>query len=359
MGKTNKVSLEQTTVKPLKESEIDKAAHIYLEAFHGMAKLELAKQWLRCNLQAFPQKMCFGVWLDDSLLGYIVWTEKGTFRSEAVWELEQIAVLGEYRGQGIGEKLIRNSLSEVEARLKERQANLKLIMVTTGVTNESARLYEKVLGAKQESVIKDFYNGDEQIMLARFRRGKTSLSSDDKMLLRLEYQECQAGYNNRDKIIPDELRNVGIVFTLLTGVLIFAINLLRGLPAGWEWLFWLVAGVIGVFGLSFLFGFLADIQSNVGCKRALRQRSIEIEELLSPAPRGTKHNTPLQIWRSTIPERDRKWGERGLKNLFNKISPEGETDYFILATEIAIGLWFLLVVLGAILGPHLPLSQPN
>jgi len=350
MRKISKVSLQKTAVKQLKEAELDKLVPIYLDAFTGMRNPKLVKQWLRSNLRAFPQKMCFGIWRGDSLLGYIVWAERGTFRSEAVWELEQIAVLSEYQRQNIGTKLIQDSLSKIKVHLKKRGAKLRLIKVTTGVTNESARLYEKVLGAKQECVIRDFYNGDEQIMIARPDQTNTNLPDDDKTLLRLEYQECQEGYNNRDKMVPDELRDVGMVFTFLTGALIFAINLLRAEP---EWLLLLVTSVLGMFGLLLLLGFLIDIQSIVSCKRALRQRSIEIEGLLSPTPGGIQPNDPLQIWRKTIPERDRRWGEKKLKNLFSKISPEGETDYFILATEIAIGLWLLLVVLGAIFGPQL------
>ncbi|TES91865.1 MAG: GNAT family N-acetyltransferase [Desulfobacteraceae bacterium] len=347
MRKTSKVSSQKTAVKQIKETEIDKLVPIYLDAFEGMRDQKLVKQWLRSNIRAFPQKMCFGIWRGDSLLGYIIWAEKGTFRPEAVWDLEQIAVLSKYRRQGIGTKLIRDSLSEIKVHLRKRGAELRLIKVTTGINNESARLYEKVLGAKKECVISDFYNGDEQILIARTNPTNTNLSEDDKALLKLEYQECQAGYNNRDKIVPDELRNVGLVFTFLTGALFFAINILQNEP---DWLLWLAAGIIGIFGFLLLFGFLIDIQSNVSCKKVLRQRSAEIEDLLSPAPSGIQPNTVLQIWRKVIPKRKRKWEERVPKSLLRRKSPEGETDYFILAARIAIGLWLLLVIFGAIFG---------
>ncbi|MDG6913393.1 MAG: GNAT family N-acetyltransferase, partial [Nitrososphaerota archaeon] len=69
---------------------------------------------------------------DGQVNGYILWSEKGGFREQAVLELEQIAVQKQVRGQGMGRELILRSLEEVEKRLHERGARLKLVEVTTG-----------------------------------------------------------------------------------------------------------------------------------------------------------------------------------------------------------------------------------
>ena len=363
MVKRIKVSPDNTIIKKLKGGDLDQAVPIYLDSFTGMRDPKSIKQWLQCSLRAFPQKICFGVWCNDSLLGYIVWAEKGTFRSEAIWELEQIAVLSAYRRKGIGEKLISDSLSEVKAHLKKRNANLKLIKVTTGIDNESALLYEKVLGAKRECVIADFYSGDEQVMIARCHGSGAELSDEDRTLLRLEYQECQEGYNNRDRVIPQELSYIGIVFGVLTTALLFAIRLLPADSAP----FYLVLTVIGVLGLCFILGFLVDILANASSKRALRQRSMQIEELLYPSTDGLRQNTPLQIWRNAIPERNRGRGERFLKGVIYTRLTEREVNYFMLAGWLSLVLWIALVVFCAIYGPQfvsadssiLPQPQPK
>lgn len=53
----------------------------------------------------------------DLCFGYILWNQKSGFRPEVVLELEQVAVAPEFRGQGIGRKLIEVSLPDVRARL--------------------------------------------------------------------------------------------------------------------------------------------------------------------------------------------------------------------------------------------------
>lgn len=47
----------------------------------------------------------------DQIVGYIQWIQKSGFRNESVIELEQIAVLQNKRGKGIGALLIRESLN--------------------------------------------------------------------------------------------------------------------------------------------------------------------------------------------------------------------------------------------------------
>jgi len=350
MDELNSIILEKVAISQLKVDEIDKMVPIYLDAFSGMKSPALVKQWMYCNLNAFPQKACFGAWYDSLLLGYVVWSEKGGFRDEAIWELEQVAVLGQYRRQGIGTRLIHDSLAWIQDDLMKRGGSLKLVMVTTGKTNEFRKLYEKVLGAKEETVIKDLYEGDEQILIARFKQTTRNVTGREEGLLRLEYSECQNGYNSRDKIVPDEVRYVGFMFVVLTAVLLFAVDLIGSSPA----LFTGVVILVGILGLSFLLGFLLDIQSNLSCKRALRERSKAIEQLLSPKSGDVTH-PPLSIWRYIIPGRDKYkyWEEKKLKRPFSQILPEQEGNYFLWAVRVAIILWMAVVVLTIIYGPNI------
>lgn len=101
------------------------------------------------------------------IVGYIHWTQKSGFRPEAVLELEQIAVLPEMQGRGIGRRLIDESLPMIKDELHRCNAILKHIIVTTRADNYAQRLYRQTLGAEVECTIKDLYSADEVIMVAR------------------------------------------------------------------------------------------------------------------------------------------------------------------------------------------------
>lgn len=155
-------------VKPATKKDIAKIAVIASQCFSGVKDLKQAKQWTLCNFLAFPRMQYFLAQEKGEVLGYILWVEKGGFRKEAVFELEQIAVAQMARGRGVATFLIEKSLAEIIKYLKKRGARLKLVEVTTGVENQAQRLYQKTLDATPAAVIKNFFRGDELIMIARF-----------------------------------------------------------------------------------------------------------------------------------------------------------------------------------------------
>lgn len=82
-------------------------------------------------------------------------------------ELEQIAISRNFRKHGIGTKLIKESLYSIEKILKERGSKIKAIEVTTGKTNPSQKLYERILGATTNCILNDFYEGDEILLISK------------------------------------------------------------------------------------------------------------------------------------------------------------------------------------------------
>ena len=110
--------------------------------------------------------------------------------------------------------------------------------------------------------------------------------------------------------------------------------------------------IVGVMGFITLLGLHIDIQSNLSTKLALRKRSKQIEELLSPEI-GAGGSAPLRIWRDTIPNRVKYLEENRLKRLFAKALPERESNYFVWTYRLALGLWVTLVVLVVIYGPRI------
>lgn len=151
------------------KKDIKDAAEIASQSFSGLRENSQAKKWIECNFSAYPRLQYFTAKIDNKIVGYILWLEKGGFRNESVWELEQIAVDENFRGKGIATELINESLKEVKRYLKKRKSSLKLIEITTGTENKAQGLYEKTLDAKIECIVKDLFRGDEVIMIARFK----------------------------------------------------------------------------------------------------------------------------------------------------------------------------------------------
>lgn len=154
-------------ITKLKREKLNEVIKIASGNFSGMKDIKKAQKWVRCNFLAYPRMQYFVAKSKNQILGYILWVEKGGFRKNSVWELEQVAVGKNFQGQGIGTKLIKGSLLEIQKYLKRRKSKLKLIEVTTGTENKAQKLYQKALNAKVEARIKDLFRGDEVIMIAR------------------------------------------------------------------------------------------------------------------------------------------------------------------------------------------------
>lgn len=153
-----------------------------LEAAAAVHRIAFSRQrhsfaWLESNLKANPKSFCYVAYTQASCIGYIIWSQKAGFRPNAVIELEQIAVSQSYQGNGVGKKLIIETLPDVACRLKEQGSVLKHILVTTRADNHAQRLYKNVLGANVEATIPALYSADEVIMVARDVKNITIQSS--------------------------------------------------------------------------------------------------------------------------------------------------------------------------------------
>ncbi|MCP3674319.1 MAG: GNAT family N-acetyltransferase [Gammaproteobacteria bacterium] len=140
------------------------ASIVHEQAF---PRQRLSQQWLDCSLKSYPCTLCFVVTINENVVGYIIWVQKSGFRPEVVLELYQIAVLPNFQDQGIGHKLIMESLPEVRHLLSEQKSKLKHIIVTTRADNFAQKLYKQTLGAEVEATISNLYSADEVIMVAR------------------------------------------------------------------------------------------------------------------------------------------------------------------------------------------------
>lgn len=151
-------------VKSMSHDDVHAAAKVHEISF---PRQTLSQDWICANFNAFPKIIPFVAEVDDQIIGYIFWAQKSGFRSEVVLELEQMAVHPDHRGQGIGQKLIEDSVPQVKAYLSTQNSILKHVLVTTRADNDAQALYRKTLGAEVEAVIKNLYSADEVFMVAR------------------------------------------------------------------------------------------------------------------------------------------------------------------------------------------------
>ena len=151
-------------IRIMERDDLLNASLVHKEAF---VRQKLSYEWIECNLNAFPRFLSFVAELEDSLVGYIIWSQKSGFRSEAVLELEQIAVLPKHHGRGIGKDLIEKSLPFVKNQLAKQDSILKHIIVNTRADNYAQKLYRNTLGAEVEATIANLYSADEVFMVAR------------------------------------------------------------------------------------------------------------------------------------------------------------------------------------------------
>ena len=160
-------------IRPAVKDDLPSIASIGSEAFSGLRPLDRGMSWVNSCFAAGPRMVYWVAESSRGILGYILWNEKGGFRERAVIELEQIAVSKKVRSQGIGRKLILESLKGVEQALESRGSKLKLIEVTTGSEQNALEFYRHVLKAEVAAKIPDYFRGDEFVLLSRRNKGGT------------------------------------------------------------------------------------------------------------------------------------------------------------------------------------------
>jgi ribosomal protein S18 acetylase RimI-like enzyme len=162
------INTNNIIVKEALHEDIPSIVDIYLESFKGMQDYNTASKWVSLKFNSKPISIYYIALFDGKVVGYILWSEHGGFRKEAVIELEQIAVSKMYRGKGVASKLIVESLRMLNRDyITARGSRIKMVIVTTASNNDAKRLYERVLNAREVAVIKDLYSNDESILIAR------------------------------------------------------------------------------------------------------------------------------------------------------------------------------------------------
>jgi ribosomal protein S18 acetylase RimI-like enzyme len=154
-------------IRPARFADLNAIAHIGSASFSGLRPLAIGRRWVRACWSARPRMRYWVASQARTVLGYILWMEKGGFRPEAVIELEQVAVAPGHRGQGIGDLLVRSSVQQLSEGIVDSGRQVKVIEVTTGSEQGAIGFYQRSLGAEVVATIPDLFRGDEYVLIAR------------------------------------------------------------------------------------------------------------------------------------------------------------------------------------------------
>jgi predicted N-acetyltransferase YhbS len=152
------------TIRRMAESDIHPTGDVQQRAFPRQRECQL---YVACNFRAYPRMQYFVAEQDGRIVGYILWTYKSGFRTEVVLELEQMAVDPDCQGQGIGKRLILESLPLVIEQMHEAGMRLRHVLVNTRVDNFAQKLYHDTLGAEIAATVTQLFSHDEVFMVAR------------------------------------------------------------------------------------------------------------------------------------------------------------------------------------------------
>ena len=165
---------------------------------------------------------------------------------------------------------------------------------------------------------------------------KEVLTKEQIELLKVEYKECNTGYNYRDNMIHQEFVSIIRIFSFFITLIIAFNTFIETVP----FLHFSFIIIIGIAGFLSLFSMILDIQSNSSCNIVLRKRATEIEEMLS--------EESIFVQWSSILNRKKYFEERLIKGMSGsaKDSKEPERNIFITASRFFIIIWLAVVIVA-------------
>jgi len=105
---------------------------------------------------------------DGRIAGITTWQIHGLPKHE-LCELDRIAVLPEYRGKGVAEKLFKALIEDANKEYKKFGFKLRKLYILCHADNKRAHAFYKRVGMRKETVLKShFYKGKDEFVFSRF-----------------------------------------------------------------------------------------------------------------------------------------------------------------------------------------------
>lgn len=148
-------------VRKAEKTDSSSIAEMYSRCFEREKMHEI---WVEANMNAFPRYAYYVAEQNAKPVGYACWVVKSGFRDRAVVELEQVGVLPQYSGKGIGKSLLLQSFEKFREHLMGLSIEVKAVYVTTREGNFAEDLYTKLFNIERQGVIKNYGSGDEVVL---------------------------------------------------------------------------------------------------------------------------------------------------------------------------------------------------
>ena len=97
---------------------------------------------------------------NNKIIGVVTWIIHGLPKHQLA-ELDRIAVLPEYRGKGIEQKLFQSLIKDAKSFYKKNKSRLRKLYLLTHADNIRAHKFYGKLGFKHETTLKQHYYKDK------------------------------------------------------------------------------------------------------------------------------------------------------------------------------------------------------
>jgi ribosomal protein S18 acetylase RimI-like enzyme len=118
---------------------------------------------------AFPYTQFFLACHANRVLGFCSWSVEDMEDGEIILKLSFLAVAGKYQKNGVGKKLLLDSLDEVREFWTARGKRARSVFLNVKETNEALEFYRKVLEPDQETLFKGAW-GDGSGIVTLFKK---------------------------------------------------------------------------------------------------------------------------------------------------------------------------------------------
>ncbi len=97
---------------------------------------------------------------NNKIVGLVTWRMHG-LPKHGLCELDRIAVLAEYRGKGLAQKLFNALIKESNEEYKKHGFTLRKLYILTHADNKRAQAFYEKMGLRHEATLKSHYYKDK------------------------------------------------------------------------------------------------------------------------------------------------------------------------------------------------------
>ncbi|MDP7115589.1 MAG: GNAT family N-acetyltransferase [Candidatus Woesearchaeota archaeon] len=105
---------------------------------------------------------------EGRVAGLVTWQMHGLPKHQ-LCELDRIAVLSDFRGKGVAQKLFKELVKDSDSEYEKEGFKLRKLYILTHGDNKRAQAFYEKMGCKHETTLKNhFYKGKDEFVFSRF-----------------------------------------------------------------------------------------------------------------------------------------------------------------------------------------------